>query len=104
MGEDRMEMKMLDKLKKAYANATTTKKKKKTISKKDQATAKGEPYVNVLEVKFDKTNPGDGYFDLEWNKIFVQQLLEAGYSGKDDNEIVDAWFTGLCRQIAEDEG
>ncbi len=90
-------MSMLDKLKKIVS------KKEKEMSKKDQATAKGEPYVNVLEVKFDKEHPGDGYFDLEWNNIFVKKLLDAGYSGANDDEIVDAWFTGLCRQIAEDE-
>jgi len=90
-------MSMFDKLKKMVS------KTENEISRKDQATAKGEAYVNVLEVKFDQKNPGDGYFDLEWNKIFVAKLQEAGYSGKDDEEIVDAWFTGLCRQIAEDE-
>lgn len=90
-------MSMIEKLKKLVS------KNKKEISKKDQATAKGQPYVNVLEVKFDSENPGDGYFDLEWNKLFVTKLLDAGYSGNNDDEIVDAWFTGLCRQIAEDE-
>tara|TARA_B100001105_G_scaffold97539_1_gene77722 strand:- start:10563 stop:10847 length:285 start_codon:yes stop_codon:yes gene_type:complete len=92
-----MEMSMIEKLKKLVS------KNKKEISKKDQATAKGQPYVNVLEVKFDSEHPGDGYFDLEWNKLFVTKLLDAGYSGNNDDEIVDAWFTGLCRQIAEDE-
>jgi len=78
-------------------------KKKKGISAKDKATAMGEAYVKVLDVKFDKASPGDGFFELEWNKIFVEQLQEAGYSGADENEVVDAWFTGLCRTIAEDE-
>ena len=35
------------------------------------------------------------------NKHFVAKLEEAGYS-KDENEIVDAWFTTLCRGIAEE--
>jgi hypothetical protein len=95
-----MEMKnMLDKLK----NLVTSKPKQEVVSDKDKATAKGEAYIKVLDVKFDKENPGDGYFELEWNKIFVKKLLDAGYSGSSDDEIVDAWFTGLCRQIAEDE-
>jgi|TARA_B110000914_G_scaffold136056_1_gene118986 hypothetical protein len=79
-------------------------KKKKGISAKDKATAMGEPYIEVISVNFDKASPGDGFFELEWNKIFVQSLQDAGYSGTDEDEIVDAWFTGLCRQIAEDEG
>ena len=75
---------------------------KKKMSDKDKATAKGQPYVKVLEVKFDKDNPGDGYFELEWNNIFVKQLLEAGYTGDNEEEIVDLWFTTLCKQIAEE--
>ncbi len=72
------------------------------MSAKDKATAKGEPYVKVLEVKFDKDNPGDGYFELEWNNLFVKQLLEAGYTGDNEEEIVDLWFTTLCKQISEE--
>ena len=78
-------------------------KKDKQVSDKEKATARGEAYVKVLEVKFDKDKPGDGYFELEWNNIFVKQLLEAGYSGADENEIVDSWFTGLCRNIADEQ-
>jgi hypothetical protein len=84
-------------------NKLVQRKKAEEVSAKDKATAKGEPYVKVLEVKFDKDKPGDGYFELEWNQIFVKQLLEAGYSGADENEIVDAWFTGLCRTIADEQ-
>ena len=69
-------------------------KKKKKKKKKS--------FVRVIDVKFDEKNPGDGYFELEWNKHFVAKLEEAGYSGKDENEIVDAWFTTLCRGIAEE--
>ena len=93
-------MSMLNKIKNLIGVSNN---KKDNISGKDQATARGEPYVKVLDVKFDKDKRGDGYFELEWNNIFVKQLQEAGYSGADENEIVDAWFTGLCRTIAEDE-
>jgi hypothetical protein len=76
--------------------------KKAGMSDKDKATARGEAHVKVLEVNFDKENPGDGYFELEWNNIFVKQLLEAGYTGDNEEEIVDLWFTTLCKQISED--
>lgn len=89
---------MIEKIKQLFSSN----KKKQKMSDKDKATAKGEPYVKVLEVKFDKKNPGDGYFELEWNNIFVKQLLEAGYTGDSEEEIVDLWFTTLCRQIAEE--
>ena len=87
---------MLQKLKNLFAS------KKDTLSDKDKATARGESYVRVLNVNVDKENPGDGYFELEWNEIFVRELLEAGYSGANEEEIVDAWFTNLCRTIAEE--
>ncbi len=92
---------MLDKIKNLFS--VSSKKGKDDLSAKEKATAQGKPYVKVLDVKFDKDKPGDGYFELEWNKIFVTQLREAGYSGTSENEVVDAWFTGLCRTIAEDE-
>lgn len=84
---------------KKLKNLFTTKEK---LSDKDKATARGEPYVKVLNVNIDKDNPGDGYFELEWNQIFVKQLLEAGYSGANEEEIVDSWFTTLCRTISEE--
>jgi hypothetical protein len=87
---------MINKIKQLF------KKKEPGMSDKDKATAKGEPYVKVLEVKFDKEAPGDGYFELEWNNLFVKQLLEAGYTGDNEEEIVDLWFTTLCRQISEE--
>ena len=89
---------MIEKIKQLFSSNN----KKGKMSEKDKATAKGKPYVKVLEVKFDEKNPGDGYFELEWNNIFVKQLLEAGYTGDSEEEIVDLWFTTLCRQIAEE--
>ena len=87
---------MINKIKQLFT------RKKAGMSDKDKATARGEAYVKVLEVNFDKENPGDGYFELEWNNIFVKQLLEAGYSGDNEEAIVDLWFTTLCKQISED--
>jgi hypothetical protein len=86
---------MINKIKQLFTKA-------EQLSDKDKATAKGEAYVKVLEVNFDKENPGDGYFELEWNNIFVKQLLEAGYTGDNEEAIVDLWFTTLCKQISED--
>ena len=77
-------------------------KKQDDLSEKDKATARGEPYVKVVEVNIDPDNPGQGYFELDWNQLFIRQLLEAGYSGQSEEEIIDSWFTNLCRGIAED--
>jgi len=77
---------------------------KEILSAKEKATAQKKPFIEVVKVNFDKDNPADGYFELEWNEIFVEQLRAAGYQGTSPEEIVDSWFTQLCRGIgAEDE-
>lgn len=88
---------MLQKIKNLFGKGSS-----ESLSSKDKATARGEPYVRVLSTNIDPDNPSDGYFELEWNEIFVRKLLDAGYSGQNEDEIVDSWFTGLCRQIAEE--
>ena len=88
---------MFEKLKSIFTGSKTD-----PVSEKDKATARGEAYVRVLNTHLNPENPSDGYFELEWNEIFVRELLQAGYSGLNDEEIVDAWFTTLCRQIAEE--
>ena len=89
---------MFKKLKNLYGG---DKSREQHMLDKEKSNNKANPFVRVIDVKFDEKNPGDGYFELEWNK-HVAKLEEAGYSGKDENEIVDAWFTTLCRGIAEE--
>lgn len=89
---------MLNKIKSLFASGD----KKDSLSEKDRATARGEPFVKVVDVNFDERNPSDGYFELEWNQIFIKRLMESGYTGTTEEEIVDQWFTQLCRGIGED--
>jgi len=80
-------------------------KKKETVktkTKKEIATAKGEPYIKVLDTNVDPKNPKLGYFELDWNKHFVENLKKHGFSGKSDEEIVDHWFSVLCNTIASE--
>ena len=74
-----------------------------SITDKDRATARNEPYVKVISVDFEEDNPGNGYFELDWNKPFVDKLIESGYTGASQEEIVDQWFTELCRNISSQE-
>ena len=90
---------MFDKLKSIFAGNKT---RKEILSAKEKATRDGKPYVEVVTLEFDPTNPSKGYFELQWNKHFIAELQEAGYSGSSDEEIVDSWFTNLCRNIAEE--
>lgn len=95
----RLDGNMLQKLKQLFVKERT---KKEILSLKDQATRAGRPYVEVVTLSFDPENPSKGFFELEWNKQFIQELQEAGYSGSTDEEIIDSWFTNLCRNIAEE--
>ena len=71
------------------------------VTTKEKATARNEPYVNVVKVNIDKDKPSDGYF--EWNQVFIRQLMDAGYSGDNEEEIIDQWFTALCSSVASSE-
>ena len=71
----------------------------KEISEKDQFTQRGEPWVKVIGFELDKQNIGTGAIELDYNDIFVARLVKAGYRGKDDRQIVDQWFTDICRNI-----
>jgi hypothetical protein len=76
------------------------------MSPKERATKKGEPYIAVLETHVNKDNLRNGFFELDWNDVFVLQLKQAGYGfdGDKDEEIVDRWFRGLCKDVASEEG
>jgi hypothetical protein len=76
------------------------------LGPKERATAKDEPYVAVLDTKVNPDNVRNGFFELDWNDLFVLQLKQAGYGfdGDADEEIVDRWFRGLCKDVASEEG
>ena len=71
---------------------------------KEIATEKKEPWVAVLDTHINAENIRNGFFELDWNEYFVLQLKSAGYKGKSDEEIVDQWFSELCRNVGAEEG
>lgn len=73
-------------------------KNKVTLSPKEIATAKGEPWVSVLDTHISEKNANNGYFELDWNKPFIDFLIENGYGFESDpeEEIVDRWFRTLA--------
>ena len=85
------------------------KEKDELLSKRDPkayATRRKEPWVGVLDVKVNEKNVRNGFFELVWNKYFIQQLIDAGYGVKNDEEeeIVDRWFRDIVGNILDDEG
>jgi hypothetical protein len=79
-------------------------KEQANLSPKELATQNKEPWVCVLNTHVNKDNIRNGFFELDWNEYFVLQLRSAGYRGESDEEIVNQWFTELCRNVATEEG
>jgi hypothetical protein len=99
----------IDKLlaEKEQAQLETTKaKEEELIAKmlpKERATARGEPWVSVLDTKVNKDNPRNGFFELDWNDLFIVQLKQADQQAQqepndqasqqaNDDNVVDAEF------------
>jgi len=73
---------------------------------KEFATRKGEPWVNVLDVQINEENIRNGFFELDWNDLFIEQLISAGYGFENDppEEIVDRWFKDIIFNILSEDG
>jgi len=76
------------------------------LSPKERANRRKEPWVAVLETHVNKDNPANGFFELDWNEHFVEQLRQSGYGleGDTDELVVDIWFKTLARNMLSDEG
>jgi hypothetical protein len=79
-------------------------RRKALDTEKAQATKKGEPWVAVLDTQVNPDNIRNGFFELDWNNQFIEQLLDAGYSGETNEQIVDAWFRTIVSQMLQEEG
>ena len=102
-----------DKVKKAIGIKPKVKEKPPTSEEtrraaleqeKQEATKKGEPWVAVLDTQVNPDNIRNGFFELDWNNEFIEQLIDAGYSGETNEEIVNGWFRTIAMQILEEEG
>jgi len=74
------------------------------LTPKDRATKLKEPWVGVLNTHINKDNVRNGFFELDWNELFVLKLKQEGYGfdGDADEEIVDRWFRELCANVVVD--
>jgi hypothetical protein len=71
---------------------------------KEAATKAGEPWVAVLDTQVNPDNIRNGFFELDWNNEFIEQLLDAGYKGETNEQIVDQWFRTIVSQMLQEEG
>ena len=70
--------------------------------KKRIATSKKEPWVAVSNLDVDPGNLKNGFIELDWNEYFIELLRSSGYSGNNDNEVIDKWFNDLISQISKE--
>jgi hypothetical protein len=88
----------------AAADAAKEKERLAKLTPKELATERKEPWVAVLETHVNKENIRNGFFELDWNEYFVLELVKTGYKGSSEEEIVDSWFSDLCRNIGKENG
>jgi len=89
--------------------AAVESEKMELLKKKDPkayATKKKQPWVSVLDVKVNKENVRNGFFEMDWNEYFIKDLKKAGYGedGDLDEQIVDLWFRDIVYGMLEEEG
>ena len=99
-------IKSLGKKKKEVKKPLSAEEERRAVlaKEKEEASKKGEPWVGVLDTKVNPDNIKNGFFELDWNNEFIEQLLDAGYTGESNEQIVDAWFKTIARQVLEDGG
>ena len=76
------------------------------MTPKERATARGEPWVAVLDTHVNKDNVRNGFFELDWNDQFIVELKRSGYGfdGDPDEQIVDRWFRDLAGNMLAEAG
>ena len=79
-------------------------KKTKSTKAKKKISKNNEPWVKVLNMNVNQDNPRNGFFELDWNDAFVENLKVHGYQGNSQEEIVDRWFQTLCNTIGNEQG
>lgn len=95
-------MGFLDRFKKK-SEASEPKAPRKSKTPKEIATEKREPWVAVLDTSINPRDPRNGFFELDWNEYFIDQLRFAGYKGATDEDLVDRWFRDLCLSVAAED-
>lgn len=81
-------------------------KEESKLSPKEIATKKGEPWVDVINFRTTSENVRYGFFELDWNQYFIDELRKEGYGfdGDPDEEIVARWYRDVCYNAAAAEG
>ena len=99
------EKEALQKERKRVSKLTPEEERREALDKeKAQATKDNKPWVAVLDTQVNPDNIRNGFFELDWNNEFIEQLLDVGYSGETNEEIVDQWFRTIVTQMLQEDG
>lgn len=60
---------------------------------------KVEPKIEITGFEVNPENPSEGAFSFDWNAEFIQTLRQQGYEGKKDEDLVDQWFSDICKNV-----
>lgn len=95
----------LEKERKRVSKLTPEEERREALDKeKAQATKDNKPWVAVLDTQVNADNIKNGFFELDWNNEFIEQLLDVGYKGETNEEIIDGWFKDVARTILTEQG
>lgn len=65
---------------------------------KEKATLLEEPWIGIVDQGFDADKGINGiYFEFDWNESWIVYLRMNGYIGASDEQVVDQWFSDVCR-------
>jgi hypothetical protein len=98
---------MMEKLKNLFKGKTKDKKpthREVLEEEKKAATKAKKPWVGVLDTQVNNNDIKNGFFELDWNNEFIEQLIDAGYKGESQEEIVDGWFKDVARNVLQEGG
>ena len=92
--------------KRKSAAAKRKEQKEATLTPKEIASKRKEPWVDVISFKVNQDNIRNGFYELDWNEYFIEELKKEGYGyeGDQEEEIVARWFRDICINAAAAEG
>lgn len=59
-----------------------------------------DPWMELIAISIDKH--GEIRIELEWNDAFIKELRKNGFTGPDDNTIMQRYVAVLAKDVSED--
>lgn len=71
-----------------------------TEYEKQTATIKKEPFITILNTSYNPQLSVSGLeFEFDWNEFWIKELVDNGYVGYNEDQIIQQWFEDLCRSV-----